>query len=105
MKTSRIAALALIATAAAGFNAYAESRDTYTLQSTQKFVSTLTRAQVQAEAVKATRDNFQRSYNAQTGEYLISAPAATSDVGLTREAVRAETIKARGLNLLQDRAG
>lgn len=99
MKTSRIATLALIATAAVGFNAYAESGESYPAQDTQKFVSTLTRAQVQAEAVKAARDNIQRGYNAEALEYLIGAPAAASDAGLTREAVRAEAIKARGLDL------
>jgi Domain of unknown function (DUF4148) len=104
MKTSRIAAMALIATAAAGFNAYAETSDTYQPESAQKFVSTLTRAQVQAEAVKATRDNFQRGYSIERGDYLISAPAQAADMGLTREAVRAEAIKARSQNVLQDNA-
>jgi hypothetical protein len=105
MKTTRIAALTLIATAAVGFNAYAESGDSYQPEPAQKFVSTLNRADVRAEAVKATRDNFTRGYNAETGEYLISAPAQATGAALTREAVRAEAIKARGANLLQDNAG
>jgi hypothetical protein len=105
MKTTRIAALALIATAAVGFNAYAESADSYQPEPVQKFVSTLSRAEVQAEAVKANRDNFKRGLNAETGEYLISAPAQATGAALTREAVRAEAIKARGTNLLQDNAG
>lgn len=105
MKTTRIAALALIATAAIGFNAHAESGDNYQPQSAQKFVSTLSRAEVQAEAVKAVRENLQRGYNAESGDYAISAPAASNGSGLTREAVRAEAIKARGTQLLQDNAG
>jgi hypothetical protein len=102
MKATRIATLALIATAAAGFNAYAESGDSYQPEAAQKFVSTLSRAEVQAEAVKANRENFQRGFISERGEYLVSAPAASTDVGLTREAVRAEAIKVRGTSLLQD---
>jgi Domain of unknown function (DUF4148) len=105
MKTTRIAALALIATAAVGFNAYAESSDSYQPEPVQKSVSTLNRAEVQAEAVKATRDNFNRGYNAETGEYLTSAPTQATDAALTREAVRAEAINSRGTNLLQNNAG
>jgi Domain of unknown function (DUF4148) len=105
MKTTRIAALALIATAAVGFNAYADSGDNYQPETAQKFVSTLSRAEVQTEAVKATRDNIKRGFNAETGEYLISAPAQVTGSALTREAVRAEAIKARGMSLLQDNAG
>ena len=105
MKTSRIAALALIATAATGFNAYAEYSDNFQPAGTQKFVSTLTRAQVHAEAVKATREAVQRGYNTETGEYLQAAPQPQTSSGLTREAVRAEAIKARSLNMLQDSAG
>jgi Domain of unknown function (DUF4148) len=105
MKTSRIAALALIATAAAGFNAYAESSDSYQPEPVQKFVSTLTRAQVQAEAIQATRDNFTRGYNYETGEYQIAAPAKAIGDTLTREAVRAEAIKARNsVNVLDSAA-
>ncbi|MBS7806620.1 DUF4148 domain-containing protein [Variovorax sp. PCZ-1] len=104
MKTSRIAALALIASAAVGFNAFAETSDNYQPESAQKFVSTLTRAQVQAEAVKANRDSFQRGFNTERGDFLIGAPAQTPEVGLTREAVRAEAIKARSSKLLQDNA-
>jgi hypothetical protein len=105
MKTTRIAALALIATASVGFNAYAESSDNYQPEAAQKFVSKLTRAEVHAEAVKANRDNFQRGFNSERGDYLIGAPVQSSGSGLTREAVRAEAIKVRGANLLQDSAG
>jgi hypothetical protein len=104
MKTTRIAALALIATTAASFNVYADSGDSYQPDSAQKFVSTLSRAEVQAEAVKANRDNIKRGLNVETGEYLISAPAQATGSVLTREAVRAEAIRARGTNLLGDSA-
>jgi hypothetical protein len=103
MKTTLIATLALIASAA-GFNAYADSGDRYQPESVQKFVSTLSRAEVQAEAVKANRDNIKRGLNVETGEYLISAPAQVTGSGLAREAVRAEAINARGTNLLGDNA-
>jgi hypothetical protein len=104
MKTSRIAALALIATAAVGFNAYAETTSDNFFAPAQKTVSTLTRAQVQAEAVQA-RDNFQRGYSVERGDYLISAPVQATGSTLTREAVRAEAIKSRGTFVVQDNAG
>jgi hypothetical protein len=102
MKTSRIAALALIATAAAGFNAYAGETSEFNPDAGQKFVSTLSRAQVQSEAVKAVRDNLQRGYIAERGEYLVNAPVQANDATLTREAVRADAIKARGMNIAVD---
>lgn len=105
MKTSRIAALALIATAAVGFNAYAETSSDNLFAPAQKTVSTLTRAQVQAEAVQANRDNFQRGYSVERGDYLISAPVQATGSTLTREAVRAEAIKSRGAFVVQDNAG
>lgn len=104
MKISHIAALALIASAATGFNAYAQSADVG-IDPAQKFVSTLSRAEVQTEAAKAARDTFQRGYNYDSGEYLISAPAQPSSMSLTREAVRADAIKARGTKPLIDNAG
>ena len=104
MKATRIVSLALITFAAAGFNAHAESADNYP-QPVQKFVSTLTRAQVQADAIKATRESFHRTSNNESGEYLFSAPVAAPSVVLTREAVRAEAFKARGIVFLQDYAG
>lgn len=104
MKTSRIAALAILASLA-GFNVYADSGDNYQPLSNQKFVSTLTRVQVQAEATKAASTAFRRGYNNDSGEYLISAPADASAVGLKREAVRAEAIKARSVNMQQYSAG
>ena len=105
MKTSHIAALALIASAATGFNAYADSSDNYQPLSEQKFVSTLSRAEVQADAIKAARDSVKRGYNNESGEYLISAPAQPYSMSLTREAVRADAIKARGTKPLIDNAG
>jgi Domain of unknown function (DUF4148) len=97
MKTTRIAALALISTAAIGFNAYAGETSDFTPDVTQKFVSTLTRAQVQADAVQANLEITNRGYNNDQGVYLISAPAQSKDMSLTREAVRADAIKARGM--------
>lgn len=93
MKASRIATFALLATAAVGFNAFAGDR--YEPEASQSFVSTLSRAEVHAQAVKSVRDNQQRGFNAESGEYLISAPAAQATSGLTREAVRAEALKSR----------
>ncbi len=105
MKTSHIAALALIASAATGFNAYADSGDNYQPQNEQKFVSTLTRAQVQADAIKAARDSAKRGYNNESGTYLINSPTQPSSMSLTREAVRVDAIKARGTKPLIDNAG
>jgi hypothetical protein len=106
MKTSRIAALALIASASVGFNAFADTTsDNYPLTSPQNAVSTLTRAQVQAEAVQANLESFQRGFQSERGEYLISSPAASTTPVLTREAVRAEAIRARGEQTLNDNAG
>jgi hypothetical protein len=101
MKTSRIAALALIATAAAGFNAYAESSDNYQADFTQKSISTLSRAQVQATA----NDNSLRGLYSEQGDAQIKLATPRSDATLTREAVRAEAIKSRGVNLLPGSIG
>ncbi len=90
MKTSRIAALALIATAAVGFNAYAEGVS-YQADFTKQTASTLTRAQVQAEA-KANR-----AVNALYSEAGEARTQATPS-SLTREAVRAEALKSRDVN-------
>jgi hypothetical protein len=100
MKTSRIAALALIASAAAGFNAYAGESSEFTPNAKENFVSTLTRAQVQAEAVQAVAVRQQRGYSSERDEFLFSAPASAGQTTLTREAVRAEAIKARGMNIV-----
>jgi hypothetical protein len=97
MKTSRIAALALIATAAAGFNAYAEGVS-YQADFTQQTASTLTRAQVQAEA------NANRAVNGLYTEVGEARTQATPSV-LTREAVRAEAVKSRSVNLLPESIG
>jgi Domain of unknown function (DUF4148) len=102
MKATRIATLALLATAAIGFNAYAGDRYEPTVNSTG---SSLTRTQVQAEAVKANRDAIQRGFNSERGEYLISAPVATDGAPLAREAVRADALKARSSTLTINNAG
>jgi hypothetical protein len=99
MKTPRIAALALIATAAVGFNAYAGETSEFTPNVSTSFVSTLTRAQVQAEAVQANLDKIQRGYIVEQDVFLVS-PAQTNASTLTREAVRADAIKARGMNIV-----
>jgi Domain of unknown function (DUF4148) len=97
MKTSRIAALTLIASAAVGFNAYAGETSEFTPDVSQKFVSTLTRAQVQADAVQANLEKIQRGYLNDQGVYLISAPVQSNAIAVTREAVRADAIKARSM--------
>jgi biotin carboxylase len=91
MKTSRIAALALIATAATGFNAYAQSADAG-IDPAQNFVSTANAAQVRADAVQANAERVQRGYSQESGEFLSGTPAFKSDVA--RDTVRAEAIKA-----------
>lgn len=102
MKTSRITTLALIVTAAASFSAHAEN---YQTQSVPNFVPTLTRAQVHADALKAARINFQRIDNTESGTQFIGASAAPASNSLTREAVRAEALKARGTVRLEDSRG
>jgi hypothetical protein len=97
MKTSRIAALALIATAAVGFNAYAEGVS-YQADFTKQTASTLTRAQVQAQA------NANRDVNALYSE-AGEARTPVTPSSLTREAVRAEAIKSRDMNLLPESIG
>lgn len=91
MKTSRIAAFALIATAAVGFNAYAQSADAG-VDPAQGFVSTAIAAQVKAEAAQANADRIKRGYISESGEFLSGTPAFKSSVA--RDVVRAEAIKA-----------
>jgi hypothetical protein len=84
MKATRIAALALFATAAVGFNAMANDLRSYGAD-VQIQPSTLTRAQVQAEAAQASRITNER-------DSFVATPASSQ---LSREAVRAEAVKAR----------
>jgi hypothetical protein len=95
MKTTHIAALALIASAA-GFNAFAASGDNYPVVPEQTIVSTLSRAEVHAEAVKATREKLEHNFHSESGEYQIGAPVQATGSALTRAAVRAQALKARG---------
>lgn len=96
MKTSRIAALALIASASFGFNAYAQSADAG-VDPAKNFVSTADQAQVRAEAVKANADRIQRGYNNDSGDYLVGAPAFKS--GVSREAVRNEAVQSNRISM------
>jgi hypothetical protein len=105
MKATRIATLALLATAALGFNAFASGSDTYQPESAQKFVSVLSRAQVQEAAVAANLDNFKRGLTSERGNYLIDAAAQAPSLGLTREVVRSEAIKNAHMTLQNDHAG
>ncbi len=99
MKTSHIAALALIASAATGFNAYAQSADVG-IDPAQKFVSTASAAKVSAEAVQANAERIQRGYSYESGEFLSGTPAFKSSV--TRDVVRMEAVKASRTSRLQD---
>ncbi len=103
MKSIRIAAIAVLATAAVSAFAQSDRGDRWE-PAGQPSISTLSRAQVHAEAVKANYENFKRGYSGERGEFAFSAPVTLSDSGLTREAVRAETTKARGVQLLVDSA-
>jgi hypothetical protein len=98
MKTSRIAALALIATAAVGFNSFAGDTSEFNPVA-EKFVSISTRAQVHAEAVQAVAERQQRGYGSERSEFLFNAPVSSGQTTLTREAVRAEAIKTRSMNM------
>lgn len=105
MKATRIAVLALLATAALGFNAFASERDNLQPEPAQKFISVLTRAQVQEAAVNANLDNFKRGLVSERGNYSIDSAAQVAGSGLTREAVRAEAIKHAHMAFLNDHAG
>ena len=99
MKTFHIAALALIASAATGFNAYAQSADVG-IDPAQKFVSTASAAQVRSEASQANADRIKRGYSSESGEFLSGTPVFKSSI--TRDAVRMEAAKASRTVGLQD---
>lgn len=99
MKTSHIAALALIASAATGFNAYAQSADVG-IDPAQKFVSTATTTQVRTEASQANADRIQRGYSSDSGDFLSGVPAFKSSI--SRDVVRMEALKASRAIRLQD---
>jgi hypothetical protein len=101
MKTTRIATLVLIASAAIGFNAYA-ALDSNEPGQIDKSVSTLSRAAVQAEAIKANSAKSQRGYIAESDIYLIGDNVQAPT--LTRKAVLDEVIKTRGTHLKRDNA-
>jgi hypothetical protein len=105
MKATRIATLALLATAALGFNAFASGSDTYQPEPAQKFVSVLSRAQVQEAAVAANLDNFKSGPVSERGAYSFTVSPQTSNTGLSRDAVRAEAIKNAHMAIVNDHAG
>jgi hypothetical protein len=87
MKATRIATLAAIAisASAASMGAFAQNHGDYYTPATQAVTSNLTRAQVQAEAAQASRITNER-------DSFVATPASSQ---LSREAVRAEAVKAR----------
>ncbi len=91
MKATRIVSLALIAFAAAGFNAHAQSNDAG-VDSAQSFVSTANAAQVRAEGVQANLDQVTNSFSHDSAEYLSGKPDFMSTI--SRDAVRSEALKA-----------
>jgi hypothetical protein len=95
MKSIRIATIAVLATVSMGAFAAKDSGDRFELgaQATVSAPSTLSRAQVQAEAIKANRDNAKRGYIHESDSFY-GVPAVSSST-LTRDAVRAEITKAR----------
>lgn len=96
MKTSRIAALALIASAAIGMNAFAQSNDAG-IDPAQNFVSTANAAQVRSEAAQANLERVQRGYSQDSGEYISGTPAFKSNI--SREAVRTEAIQSNRISM------
>jgi hypothetical protein len=99
MKTSRIAALALLATASVGFNAYAEIAGDYQAPIPQASSSTLTRAQVQVDAVQANKNDWSRGLYTEAGTTVGSVPVQSAGMKLSREVVRSEAINARGIRM------
>jgi hypothetical protein len=105
MKSIRIVAIAVLATTAMSAFAANDTGDRFepTAQSSVSSSSTLSRAQVQAEAVKANHENFKRFNSGERSDFSLSTSvAAPSNGGLTREAVRSEVIKARSTAIVVD---
>jgi hypothetical protein len=88
MKATRIATLAAIAisASAASMGAFAQNHGDYYTPTSAPVVSSLSRAQVQAEAAQAPRFVGDREF--------IAMPAATPSE-VSRAEVRAEAVKAR----------
>ena len=104
MKSIRIATIAVLATAAMGAFAAKDTGDRYESAAPSSITtsSSLSRAQVQAEAVKANRENLKRFSSDERGELSLGTTVTPSNSGLTREAVRAEVTKARNTTIVVD---
>jgi hypothetical protein len=90
MKASRYVSLAVLAAAVLGFNAHAESERNYPPEAPS--TSTLSRAQVQAEAIEAAKERARAGYNAERDAFVPERAPTTST--LSREQVREEAIRA-----------
>jgi Domain of unknown function (DUF4148) len=104
MKSIRIATIALLATAAVSAFAAKDTGDRYESAAPSSIAtsSSLSRAQVQAEAIKANRENLKRFSSGERGELSLGAPVTPSNSSLSREAVRAEVTKARNTTIVVD---
>jgi hypothetical protein len=104
MKSIRLATIVVIATAAMSAFAAKDSGDRFepAAQSSTAASASLSRTQVQAEAIKANRENQKRFSSDERAELNLSNSFAPSNSGLSREAVRAEVTKARSTAIVVD---
>jgi hypothetical protein len=90
MTASRYVSFAVLAAAALGFNAHAQSDRDYPPEAPT--TSTLSRAEVQSEAIQAAKERARAGYVAERDGFTPEVAPAPSTV--SREQVREEAIKA-----------